>query len=275
MLILNRYSWWVASMVGLALLLAVMTEVGLLTPFQSIFLRASAPVERVFTGIFKPVASVLSDAGQLSDLQDENARLRLDNEALRNRITDLEQNEQRLKELEEALGITTGAAPGTREIANVVHRDNSAFTNVVTIDIGNSKGIVPGMVVLSSQGTLIGTVTRVVGEHSFVRLITDSRSKVSATVEATGAEGIVRGTPNRTLTLELAQGEIKVGDTLVTAGLGGNYPRGIPIGEVKEISGTAQDLFKRVVVEPRVRISTVDTVLVDTSFVPQSLLGAQ
>jgi rod shape-determining protein MreC len=262
-------------MVGLALLLAVMTEVGLLTPFQSIFLRASAPVERVFTGIFKPVASVLSDAGQLSDLQDENARLRLDNEALRNRITDLEQNEQRLKELEEALGITTGAAPGTREIANVVHRDNSAFTNVVTIDIGNSKGIVPGMVVLSSQGTLIGTVTRVVGEHSFVRLITDSRSKVSATVEATGAEGIVRGTPNRTLTPELAQGEIKVGDTLVTAGLGGNYPRGIPIGEVKEISGTAQDLFKRVVVEPRVRISTVDTVLVDTSFVPQSLLGAQ
>ncbi len=262
-------------MVGLALLLAIMTEVGLLNPFQNLFLRASAPVERVFTGIFKPVASVLSDAGELSGLQDENARLRIDNEALRNRVTELEQNQQRLKELEEALGITSGAAPGTREVANIVHRDNSSFTNVVTIDIGASKGIVPGMVVLSSQGTLIGSVTRVAGELSFVRLITDTRSKVSATVEATGAEGIVQGSPARTLTLELAQGEIRVGDTLVTAGLGGNYPRGIPIGEVKEISGTSQDLFKKVTVEPRVRISTVDTVLVDTSFVPQSRLGSE
>ena len=77
MLILNRYSWWVASMVGLALLLAIMTEVGLLSPFQGIFLRASAPFERVLTGIFSPVASVLSDAGELNDLQDENARLRI------------------------------------------------------------------------------------------------------------------------------------------------------------------------------------------------------
>lgn len=262
-------------MIGLALLLAVMTEVGLLNPFQGIFLRASAPVERLFTGIFSPVANLLSSAGEIDDIRAENARLRLENEALRNRVTDLEQNEQRIQELEQALGITQGAEAGTREIANIVHRDSSSFTNVVTIDIGANKGVVPGMVVLSSQGTLIGTVTQVVGDISFVRLITDSRSKVSATVEATGAEGIVQGTPNRTLTLELAQGEIKVGDTLVTAGLGGNFPRGIPIGEVKEISGTNQDLFKKVTVEPRVRISTVDTVLVDTSFVPQSLLGAQ
>lgn len=261
-------------MVGLALMLAIMTEVGLLSPFQGLFLRASAPFERVLTGIFSPVASVLSDAGELNGLQDENARLRIEVEALRNRVTELEQNEQRVRELEEALGITTGAAEGTREVANIVHRDSSPFTNVVTIDIGNNKGIVPGMVVLSSQGTLIGTVTQVVGDISFVRLITDSRSRVSATVEATGAEGIVQGSPNRKLSLELAQGEIRVGDTLVTAGLGGNFPRGIPIGEVKEISGTSQDLFKDVTVEPRVRISTVDTVLVDTSFVPQSLLGA-
>jgi len=141
----------------------------------------------------------------------------------------------------------------------------------VSINRGSSAGVQVGMVVLSSQGSLMGTVTKVTGETSFVRLITDARSKVRAEVAGTGADGIVKGTPDRGLILDLAQGDIKVGDTVVTAGLGGNYPKGIPIGIVSEVTGTSQDLFKKVTIQPLVRLGTTTTVLVNISFLPERL----
>lgn len=221
--------------------------------------------------VFRPVATFLSDAGSLNDLQDQNARLRIENEELRNRVSELEQDTQRLKELESALGVTQGDTKRQLLAANVTHRDASPFTEVVSIDRGAADGIKNGMVVLSARGTLLGTVTEVFADRSFIRLITDSRSKVNAQVLESQSDGLVRGTPNRGLSFDLAQGDIKVGDTVITSGLGGNYPQGIPIGRVSEVSGTAQDLFRKVKVEPGVRLSTAQTVLVLLSFTPQRI----
>jgi len=271
MLMISRYSWWVASMIGLALLLAIMGQTGLLNPFQGLFLRVTSPVENVLTAVFRPVASVLSDFDELRTLQDENNQLRLENEGLRNQNAGLQQDAQRVKELESLLQITEGGSDETRVVANIVHRASTPFQQEVSIDRGSSAGIQVGMVVLSSQGSLMGTVTKVTSETSFVRLITDTRSKVRAEVAGTGADGIVKGTPDRGLILDLAQGDIKVGDAVVTAGLGGNYPKGVPIGLVSGVSGTSQDLYKKVTIQPLVRLGTATTVLVNISFIPERL----
>lgn len=258
-------------MLALALVFGVAGQVGALNPFQGVFLRATQPLESATFGIFDPVATLLSDAGELNDLQDQNARLRIENEDLRNSIAELEQDTQRLKELEDALGVTQGDTSQKRLAANVVHRDASPFTEVVSIDRGSADGVKNGMVVLSARGTLLGTVTEVFDDRAYVRLVTDSRSKVNAQVLESKSDGIVKGTPNRGLSFDLAQGDIKVGDTVVTSGLGGNYPQGIPIGRVSEVSGTTQDLFRKVKVEPGVRLSTAQTVLVLLSFTPQRI----
>ena len=78
-------------------------------------------------------------------------------------------------------------------------------------------------------------------------------------------------TPGRTLSLDLAQGEIKVGDQVITAGLGGGYPFGLPIGLVSSVDGTSQDLYEKVKIEPIVRLGTTTTVSVITSFLPEPL----
>ncbi len=271
MLIFSRYTWWMATMVGLALLLTLAGSTGVLNPFQGAFLKLTAPVDNVFTAVFRPIATFLSDAGSLNDLQDENARLRVENEDLRNKIVGLQQDAERVKELEEALKITQGSGTDVRLAASVVHKDTSPFTDVVSINRGSSSGVKAGMVVLSAQGSLLGTVTKTFDDQSFVRLITDSKSKVNAQVLESKSDGIVRGNAGRTLTFDLAQADIKVGDRIVTSGLGGNYPPGVPIGTVKDVSGTPQDLFRTVKVEPNVRLSTAQTVLVLTSFLPQRL----
>ncbi|MGI8926742.1 MAG: rod shape-determining protein MreC [Tepidiformaceae bacterium] len=258
-------------MVGLSLLLAVASQAGVLTPFQGLFLKATAPIEGGINAIFRPFAAFLADAGSLNDLQDENRALRLENEQLRNDVSALQQDAERVRELEEALEITSNETAGTRVAASIVHRDSSAFTDVVSIDRGSSSGIKSGMVVLSSQGTLIGTVTKAFAGSAFVRLVTDSQSKVAAQVQESKVDGLVRGSPGRGLTFDLAQADIKVGDIVVTSGLGGNYPPGVPIGKVAEVSGTAQDLFRKVKLDPLVRLSTAKTVLVLTSFIPQRI----
>lgn len=275
MLIFSRYSWWLGAMAGLALFLAAANQVGLLTPFQGLFLSVTAPVESGLRAVFGPTASFLSDAGSIDDLREENRRLRLENEELQHDIVGLEQARARVAELEEALKIPSGAAFGERLAANIVHRDASAFTDVVSIDKGKNDGVRAGMVVVSSKGTLMGTVTEALDKQSFVRLITDSRSRVAAQVQDSKADGIIKGTANRQLAFDLAQAEINVGDTITTSSLTGRYPEGIPIGKVTEVGGTPQDTYRKVSVEPFVRMSTATAVLILTEFTPRSLVGTE
>lgn len=275
MLIFSRYSWWLGAMAGLALLLAAASQTGLLSPFQGIFLTLTAPVDSGLRKVFEPAAAFLSDAGSIDDLRAENRQLRLENEALQQDVVGLAQARERVTQLEEALKIPSGAAYGDRLAANIVHRDASAFTDVVSIDKGTDDGVHEGMVVISTKGTLMGTVTESLGKQSFVRLITDSKSRVAAQIQETKADGIIKGTANRQLSFELAQAEIKVGDTIITSSLTGRYPEGLPIGKVTEVGGTPQDTYRSVEVEPFVRMSTATAVLVLTEFTPASPIGLQ
>jgi rod shape-determining protein MreC len=258
-------------MMGLALLLTLLSQVGALNPVQGAFLTVTQPFERGLSAVFRPIASFLSDAGDLDSLQAENRRLRIENEALTNQVVQLQQDAERIKELEAALGVVQADAAQTKLAANVVHRDRSPFTDVIGIDRGTNDGVRTGMVVLSAQGTLLGTVTKALSDQSFVRLVTDSKSKVAAEVQDSKADGVVKGTAERGLVFDLAQADIKVGDVIVTSALTGRFPAGIPIGKVTSVGGTSQDLFRTVDVEPLVRVGTVNTVLVLTSFRPQGV----
>ena len=111
MLIFSRYTYWVGAMIGFAFLLGIMGQTGLLGPFQAIFLKTASPFENVLSGAFSPVAAFLSDAGSINDLQDENARLRIENEDLRNKVTQLQQDAQQVEEFKNALGIQQTPAP--------------------------------------------------------------------------------------------------------------------------------------------------------------------
>ena len=107
-----------------------------------------------------------------------------------------------MKELREALGIVQGGGSDTKVAASIVHRDVLAFTDVVSIDKGTSSGVQTGMVVLSAQGTLIGTVTKSSANISFVRLITDSKSKVQAQVQEPNCRWHCPGKPRTRASLQ-------------------------------------------------------------------------
>lgn len=274
MVVVARYRWWLASIAGLALLLTVASRVGALAPAQTAALWLTRPLQQGLAAIFAPVAAVLSDVGELRQLQEENQRLRVENEALRAQVAELQQSTGRLRELEEALGVIQAGGEQKLVATNVIARDASALTHVVVIDKGTAHGLREGMVVLSPQGSLVGKVTQVLPQRAFVRLIDDSRSVVAARVVETGIDGSLRGTIDRRLELRLARGEVAAGNTVVTSGLGGEFPPGLPIGTVVAVSGTAQDMFRSVRVEPLAQLAALQTLLVLTSFLPQPLGGS-
>lgn len=270
MLIFSRYSYWVGAMVVLALLLAALSQLSFLDPVQGLVLRVTSPIERTISGTFRPVATLLSDAGNLNDIRDENRRLRLENEELQVAVARLEIQTERIAELEQALQIPATAGASLLP-ATITGRFSDPFSDTVRIDRGADDGIRPGQVVLSARGSLLGTVTETTAKSTSIRLVTDSRSRVASQVAETKVSGSAEGGADRSLVFRFAEtgDDIQVGDTIETSGLGGNYPPGILIGTVSAISGTPQDLFRNVDLEPTVRLSTAQTVLVNITFVPQ------
>ncbi len=271
MLIFSRYSWWAGAMVASAILLTIASQFGLLSPFQSIVLTITRPFEDAVGAVVRPLAGVLGDAGNLRTLREENRSLRADNELLNAQVASLTADAERVGELEEALGVTRDDTAATRLAANIVSRESSPFTDTLSIDRGSGDGVKVGMVVTSSKGTLMGTVTEVFANRAFVRLVTDSRSRVAAEDIETKAIGSLRGAANRTLVFALADAAVNVGDILQTSAISGRFPAGIPIGRVIEVVNTEQGTPRSVRVEPLVRISTARTVLVLTSFLPEGI----
>lgn len=176
----------------------------------------------------------------------------------------------RLEQLERLLDVRQALADQQFLTATVVMRDPNNLRQIVAIDRGRNHGIRVGMPVVTEGQTLVGTVTRVESNHSWVTLVTDVDSAVSAVVAESRAQGVVTGSYTRRLTMEFVTQDapVREGDTVMTSGITGTYPAGLVIGRVTGVSGTRQDIFRRVTVEPLASLSRLETLLVMTSFSP-------
>ncbi|MCB2211379.1 rod shape-determining protein MreC [bacterium] len=146
--------------------------------------------------------------------------------------------------------------------AEVVSRDpNPAFSSL-TLDKGRYDGVRVGQAVVTSGG-LAGVVHRAGPNSSTVLLATDRNFAVSARVERTRVDGIVRWSGGYQLQLtEIPRNlDVKEGDRIVSSGLGGLIPGGIPIGLVEAVK-LDDPLFMEVSVDPFVPYSRLEEVFV-------------
>jgi rod shape-determining protein MreC len=155
----------------------------------------------------------------------------------------------------------------------VIGRDPNPQREVIEVSRGEADGVREGMPVLGRGGALVGTVERVGRGSSWVRLVTDPKSDVNAQLQESRVKALASGGPGGTLTIELlAQGiEVKPGDTVVTSGLGGMYPKELYIGRIAQVEGGTLDVVKKATIEPAVRLSTLESVAILTSFQPLRL----
>ncbi len=147
--------------------------------------------------------------------------------------------------------------------AEVIGKDPSAWFKTVIIDKGRADGLTRGLPVVMPQG-IAGQVVEVSNHYAKVMLIIDRNSAVDALVQRTRARGVIKGesTDRCHLDFVLRKNDVRVGDTVVSSGLDGVYPKGLRIGFVAEVIEHDADIFHEVIVTPFVDFEKIEEVLV-------------
>jgi len=276
-----RLLWWTLAVVSVSLLSIALSESRTLDPVQNLSLTVAAPLENGLRGLADPIADFFEGLFNRGDLKRENERLRQELERLQSQVAAAEDAQRRAQELEEALGVKESRPDDEFVVADVIAQDPSGVKRALAINRGSKDGLDEGMVVLSKSGSLVGTVSRVYEDFAWLRLITDPNSAVNVVVLAQGdeegseARGVAAGDLGGRLSLEMVPAEARItdGDLVTTSGLGGNYPRALLLGSVRSVEDKPQALFRKATVEPAADLSSLDTVMVITNFLPARLAG--
>uniref|UniRef100_UPI0036F32E07 rod shape-determining protein MreC n=1 Tax=Olsenella uli TaxID=133926 RepID=UPI0036F32E07 len=238
---------------------------GFFTSMRGAFSTVTMPVRYVgaaasvpFQGLGNVFANLTADQQTLSELRQENERLTARN-------TELEEAEQTAARLQDLLALqSTYSLQSTA--ARIISGSSDSWTDTVTLDKGSSAGLSVGMPVTDSSGA-IGQIIECGTTSSVVRLITDENSGVSAMVQSSRAQGVLKGSADGTLHLTLIGTDqtVDVGDTVVTSGLGGIFPKGLPLGKVISVNKAAGALYYDIDVSPLSSTEGFEEVLVITS----------
>ena len=202
----------------------------------------------------------------------EQATLQIAQLALKAQRTELLMRENAA--LRELLGLQQ-QLPMQARAAEVAHEAADPFVRKVILNKGSRQGIVQGSPVIDGRG-LLGQVVRVFPLSSEVLLLDSPQQAVPALNNRTGKRSLVYGDSQqpRGNALEirfLANTEdVQVGDAIVTSGVGGIYPAGLPLGTVSVVERRNNSAFLRVQLTPAAHMLSVDHVLV-LDPVPQAL----
>jgi rod shape-determining protein MreC len=260
---------------ALAVFLLALSRANALGPLENIVLTVFSPLQKALTRVSEPAADFISDIRRTGELSDENQALRAENERLNAEVARLRENETRLQQLSQLLEVKQAHPDEQFLAANVFARDPSNVKEMVAIDRGKRDGVREGMAVVTEGGSLVGSITSVFDDYAWVTLITDPDSAISAMIQESRAQGVVSGSYSRRLTMEFLRqaAVVNEGDTVLTSGIGGDFPSGLVIGRVSAVESSRQEIFKNVTVEPLASLSRLETVLVLTSFTPLQLQG--
>lgn len=230
--------------------------------FERGVMNLTAPLYGVVAGVNRTVSGGWADYVDLLEVRKENKQLRESVKILNGRL--LEAGEavlanERLKKLLELKSSLHAPALA----AAVIGEDGSPWFKSIVIDRGAADGLREGMPVVASDG-VVGQVVKVSAGSSRVLLLTDHASGIAGTVERSRARGVVKGKGGGRCALDftLHEEDVKVGDTVITSGIGGVFPKGLPVGEVTMVKKGEYGIFQTVEVRPRVNISRLEEVLV-------------
>lgn len=234
------------------------------SPIRYIGATVSAPLR----GLGNVFTNLTADQATLSELQAENDELRA-------RVVELEEDAQSAERLQGLLDLRdTNNLQSTA--ARIISGAYDSWSSTVTIDKGTSSGVSAGMPVTASSG-VIGQVIDSGLNTSTVRLLTDENSSVSAMIQSSRAQGMLTGSVTGQLTLTLIGSDesVEVGDVVVTSGLGGVFPKGLPLGEVTSVESSPGALYLDIVVEPFSHAESYEEVLVVTSLTEEQQATAE
>lgn len=240
-------------------------EVGPLHSIRDGFQVITAPVKTLGAGLVTPFRGLGNIFANLTASQETLSELKAENEKLTARNTELEEAEQTAKRLQKLLALQDSYSLKSTA-ARIIAGSLDSWTSTVTIDKGSLAGLAVGMPVTDAAG-VIGQTIACGPTSSTVRLLRDEGSSVAAMLQGSRVQGMLTGSADGTLHLTLINTDQKVeaGDIVITSGLGGVFPKGLPLGKVYNVNRRAGALYLDIQVSPLSSTENFEEVLVITS----------
>ncbi len=243
-----------------------------LTILESVVRDGLAPLQRSVTAVSNSVTGFFSSVWNIGTLLEDKKRLEKEVEQLQARVRELEEQEYQNLRLRQALRFQEQTkSQYSLEMATVVARDRRNWYKTLTISKGASSGVTPGMPVVTSKG-LVGHVTAVSGRTATVLLVLDNRSAVGALVQINRTLGVVEGTGDQTGNLRMIHlpkdAPVRPKQVVVTSGLGGLFPKGLPIGKIEDIKIESNGLMKYALLKPFADFEHLEEVFIVKGVLP-------
>lgn len=225
-----------------------------------------AEVYRPFQLLVKLVSSRTSDLWYgylyLVNVQEENSELRKKLQHLETEIVQLREVQAENVRISKILGfVNESHLKGT--VGRIIGYSPSDWLRTVVVNKGSSEGVETGMAVVE-RGGVVGQVIEVSLHTARVILANDVTSGVDALVQESRARGVISGGPKGRYIFKYVAREqdVKVGDRVVTSGIGGVYPHGLLLGVVVDIKRNSAGLFQEIEVEPAVDFQRLEEVFI-------------
>jgi len=270
----NRYLVWIVVLAAVVLLnLPLPASMRIkessrdnIAPFQNGMSLAMARLREWFSFVI-----------DLRDSVNEKREMALELAALREQLRAMKDVRLENKELREQLGFVDRSESKLVPCRLVLRGDTSGWWQTLRLNRGSDDGIAKDMAVITTDG-LIGRTLDVSARSCDVLLITDPNFRVSCRLVRTRAFGVVTGAgvtlggkgkvemlcsvkPYR-MDYMPKDDRIEAGDEVVTSGLGGVFPEGIPVGRVQKSFEDPSGLYKRADVLPAADLEALKFVFV-------------
>ncbi|HXG19902.1 MAG TPA: rod shape-determining protein MreC [Methylomirabilota bacterium] len=249
---------------GLALMLRAMNTLapGRVDPVGVLLLEVMHPLQLGMTAVSRGATRVWDEYIALWSLREQNEELRrrlADMEDLSRRALELDLANRRLGKLLDLKATWAGSAIA----AHIVGRSPSSVVRTVVLDKGEANGVAKGMAVLAPDG-VVGQVIAVSAHAARVMLVSDPNSGIDVLVQRSRVQGIAAGSVENGCSLKYIQrgSDVAVGDTIITSGLDGIFPKGQPVGTVTRVDARENRMFQEVEVKLSADLAKIEEVLV-------------
>lgn len=219
-----------------AFLLILLSKVNspIVSVVNNAIIRVSGPIMQIVEFPARIVHNVYTYIRDVSNIYSDNRALRFENKqmmVLQNKVRTLEVENQLLERLLNYVP----PADASFMSAKIIAESGDNFTHTLLVYIGD-EAVRKGQIVLGEE-SVIGRIDRVSGKYAKIILVTDINSKIPVVIERTRVRGILSGnnTDKPQLIFIRDTSDIQEGDVVVTSGVGGMFPSGLPIGFISSV----------------------------------------
>jgi rod shape-determining protein MreC len=206
--------------------------------------RQLATARFLTTSVFYPLQFIVDKVTSISNIYEENRRLRQDVVVLSSKVAAFQEQASENDRLRGMLNLVQNFSYDFTPVRVVAH-DPSDLNRSIVINAGKNQGVLQWMPVVGEKG-VVGKVVQVMGGLSLVQLLRDPANRTSVMIRKSRTIGILESSNGNDFYLRCRSHEnVTISDTVITSGLGGIYPPGLQVGIVTKISDSGDPLFKK------------------------------